>query len=106
MIRLLTRLDMESETSIHTTNHPDHATHDVAAWLSRMAMAALSKYLWDYPRPTELHEGCLHIPNPNGGPDIVVHPDGGVDNGTPEEVAELLMPSTHVPTPIEKILAP
>jgi hypothetical protein len=72
------------------------------AGVDYLARQSLREYLEDVPE-ADLVNGCLHVPNPNG-PDYVVHPDGSVTNGTPDELADLLMP-VECPTPLAKILA-
>lgn len=72
------------------------------AGVDYLARQSLREYLEDVPAES-LVDGCLHVANPNG-PDYVVHPDGSVDNGTPDELADILMP-VEVPTPMWKIMS-
>ena len=73
------------------------------AGVDYLARQSLREYLEDVPE-ADLVNGCLHVANPTGGPDYVVHPDGSVTNGTPDELADILMPVV-CPTPLAKIMS-
>lgn len=67
------------------------------AGVEYFARQSLREYLARTPE-ADLVDGCLLVPRPGGGPDYVVRSDGSVENGSADELAEILMPCGPIPS--------